>query len=90
MLQIFFHLLKINFLPSELKTKFEKSRNFSNEDISELKSCLEKKLLRTEKSKQENLIEDFNDYVEDFFDETIPNEYKMKYPKEFQKLCEKI
>ena len=63
LLQIFFHLLKINFLPSELKTKFEKSRNFSNEDISELKSCLEKKLLRTEKSKQENLIEDFNDYV---------------------------
>ena len=90
LLQIFFHLLKINFLPSELKTKFEKSRNFSNEDISELKSCLEKKLLRTEKSKQENLIDDFNDYVEDFFDETIPNEYKMKYPKEFQKLCEKI
>ena len=30
LLQIFFHLLKIKFLPSELKTKFEKSRNFSN------------------------------------------------------------
>lgn len=90
LLQFFFHLLKINSLPSELKTKFEKSRNFSKEDISEIKSVLEKKLLRTEKSKQENLIEDFNDYVEDFFDETIPPEYKMKYPKEFQKICEKI
>ena len=90
LLQVFFHLLKINSLPSELKTKFEKSRNFSNEDILELKLCLEKSLLGTEKSNQERLIEDFNDYMDDFFDETIPPEYKMKYPKEFQKLCEKI
>ena len=90
LLQIFFHLLKINFLPRELKTKFEKYKSFSNEDILELKLCLEKSLLGTEKSKQERLIEDFNDYMDDFFDETIPPEYKMKYPKEFQKLCEKI
>ena len=90
LLQIFFHLLKINFLPTDLKVKFEKNKSFSNEDILELKLCLEKSLLGTEKSKQERLIEDFNDYVDDFFDETIPPEYKMKYPKEFQKLCEKI
>lgn len=43
LLQIFFHLLKINSLPTDLKSKFEKSKSFSNEDISELKSCLEKK-----------------------------------------------
>ena len=88
--QFSFQLSQINFVPINLKNKFKNTKSIKKDKLTKLKSVLEKNLNEKQKSNEEKLIEDFYDFIEDFFDDSIPDEYKLKYPKELQNLWEKI